>query len=187
MRLASLALALVLISAPAAAAPQVPPAGAQAGAELEPMKLEAGVWDAVVTFPASTPDGQPTTAHGVQDNTLRSNGSWLINEFHIEGMPYEGSGMWGWDAATRRYVGVWGDSNEHRMRQDIGYWNADTRTMIWHTDLVRPDGMVTPMKMISRYDGDRRTFDIFAVGYKTGAETLLVHMDFTRRAAPPAS
>lgn len=186
MRIASLAVSLFLILAPAAAA-QTPPAGSPPGTELEPMKLEAGVWDAVVTFPASTPGGEPTTARGVQDNTLRSNGNWLINEFHIEGMPYSGTGFWGWDSATRRYVGVWGDTNEHRMRQDIGYWNADTRTMIWHADLVRQDGMVTPMKMVSKYDGDRRTFDIFAVGYKTGTETLLVHMDFTRRAVAPAS
>lgn len=180
MRTAALALAFAVSLIAGAVAAQTPPPAP----ELLPMALEAGVWDAEVTFPASTPGGEPTKAHAVQDNTLRSNGGWIINEFHVEGTPYSGSGFWGWDAATRRYVGVWGDTNEHRMRQDIGYWNADTRTMIWHTDMVRPDGMVTPMKMVSKYDGDRRTFDIFAVGYKTGTETLLVHMDFTRRAAP---
>src|SRR6476661_3530503 len=161
---------------------QVP---ANPGDEMIPMRLEAGIWDATITFP-NAPEGQPRTGTGVQDNTLRSNGNWLINEFHIEGMPYSGTGLWGWDSATKRYVGVWGDTNEHRMRQDIGFWNAETQTMVWHADLVRADGMVTPMKMVSKYDGDKRTFDIFAVGYKTGAETLLVHMDFTRRAGTAA-
>lgn len=173
----------IAMGAAAGARAQVP---ATPGDELIPMRLEAGVWDATVTFPAATPGGEPRVATGVQDNTLRSNGNWLINEFHLEGMPYSGTGLWGWDSASRRYVGVWGDSNEHRLRKDIGFWNADTRTMVWHADLVRPDGMVTPMKMVSVYKGDERTFDIFAVGYKTGAETLLVHMDIRRRPAAAA-
>jgi len=160
-----------------AAFAQVP---ANPGDELIPMRLEAGVWDATITFP-NAPEGQPKTGVGVQDNTLRSNGNWLINEFHIEGLGYSGTGLWGWDAATKRYVGVWGDSNEHRMRQDIGFWNADTQTMVWHADLVRRDGMVTPMKLVSVYKGEDRTFDIYQIGYKTGAETHLVHMDFRRR------
>lgn len=43
--------------------------------------------------------------------------------------------------------------------------------------------MVTPMKMMSVYKGDERTFDINAVGYRTGVETLLVRRDFRRRPA----
>lgn len=177
LKAACIAVGLALASAAHAQAPANP------GDELIPMKLEAGVWDATIRFPGATPDAPPTIATGVQDNTLRSNGNWLINEFQIEGMPYSGTGLWGWDAATKRYVGVWGDTNEHRMRNDIGFWNSETQTMVWHADLVRADGMVTPMKMVSVYKGDERTFDIYAIGYKTGAETLLVHMDFKRRPA----
>lgn len=179
--LAAVAVIATLAAGPACA--QTAPAAPTP--ELEPMALEAGLWDAVVTFPPATPGAEPTTMKAVQDNALRSNGSWVVNLFDIEGGTYSGSGFWGWDAATRRYVGVWGDSNEHRMRQDIGYWNAATRTMVWRSDRVRPDGMVTPMKMVSTYSGDRRTFDIFSVGHKTGAETLIVHMDFTRRPVAP--
>jgi len=168
------------LTAGVAVAQTTPPAE-----ELTPMALEAGTWDAKVTFPGATPEADPTHATGVQENMLRSDGFWIVNLFHVEGTPYAGSGMWGWDAATKRYVGVWGDNNEHRLRQDIGYWSPDTRTMTWRTDRVLPDGRVLPVKMVSVYNGDQRTFDIYAVGTRTGTETLMVHMDFTRRPEAP--
>lgn len=152
---AALALGIAGFSAAAAQVPAAP------GDELAPMRLEA-VCGAVITFPLA-PEEQPRTATGVQDNTLRSNGAWLINEFQIEGMPYSGTGFWGWDAATKRYAG-WGDTNEHRMRRDIGYWNPETQTMIWHSDMVRQDGLVTPLKLVSVYNDDERTLDIYQVG-----------------------
>jgi hypothetical protein len=174
LRVLCLSLTMTLAAAGAALAADPKP-------ELEPLALEAGVWDAQITFPSGKDDVPPTLAKGVQVNRLRSDGMWMLNEFHVEGTPYEGTGTWGWDAATKRYIGVWVDNNAHRMRQDVGYWDAKTKTMHWRNDMVGPDGTVLPMRMTEVFMGDKRTFEIAQVGPRTGKEVILVRMEFTRR------
>ena len=179
--LLSLIPALTLVWAAAAVA-QTPPGPLGAGApELKPLALEAGTWDADITFPPAAEGGAPTHAKGVQVNTLRSNGMWMLNEFSVDGTPYEGTGLWGWDSATRSYVGTWGDNNENRLRLDRGAWDEATQTLTWTSEMVQADGQHIPLRFTETFRGDLRIFDMTALHPKTGAPIPLVHIEFHRR------
>src|SRR5690349_14996313 len=62
--------------------------------ELDVLKLEEGVWDAAIEFPAETPGGTPTTARGVQTNTFVTGNGWIKNDFTVDAK-YGGHGTWG--------------------------------------------------------------------------------------------
>ena len=149
--------------------------------ELKPLVMEAGTWDADITFPAQKPGAEPTRAKGVQVNSLRSNGMWMLNEFSVDGTPYQGTGLWGWDSATKSYVGTWGDNNENRMRMDKGVWDEATQTMTWTSEMVQADGQHIPLRFTEAFKGDTRVFDMNAVHPRTGALIPLVHIEFHRR------
>ena len=177
--LRSLAFALVFALF-ADAAMAEPSAGA--ASELRPLRMEAGTWDADITFPAQEPGGKSSSAKGVQVNTLRSNGMWMLNEFSVDGTPYQGTGLWGWDGASKSYVGSWGDNNENRMRLDKGVWDESVQTMTWSSETIQSDGSRAPLSFTETFRGDVREFDMVLVGPKSGKRYPLVHMVFRRRA-----
>ncbi|HYC05755.1 MAG TPA: DUF1579 family protein [Azospirillaceae bacterium] len=174
---ATLLAAAALLPLPAAA--QVLPATAP---ELKVIAREAGIWDADITFPSRAPAKPDGKAKGVQVNELRSNGMWITNDFRIEGMPYQGMGVWGYDPKQGKYIGTWVDNNEHRIRQDVGTWDESTRTMTWTAEMIQADGQRIPLRFTEAYETDeRRVFHMDGVHPKTGALVPLVHMVFTRR------
>ena len=148
-----------------------------------PMKLEAGVWDAQVTFfTAGKPSGHDT---GVQVNTLLANGHWITNDFRIasskEFPEYQGHGVWGYDSVAKTYVDTWVDTNDLSVRTDYGYWQADKQTMTWSTKQNDGNGHFVDYRMIEEFKGDKRTLTIYQLGLATPVEHLLIKMDFTRR------
>lgn len=150
---------------------------------LDPMKAEEGVWDAEVELYVGPPDRQPIRKTGVQSNRLVSRGNAIINDFRYTDGSYEGTGMWGWDAYNNRYSGSWIDSDTHLVRQDIGYYDPGTRTFRWEADTIQPDGVTTRMRIVQRFMGDRRSFQIDVMDARTGDYRKLIFMTFTRRAA----
>ncbi|MCJ8156545.1 DUF1579 family protein [Sphingomonas sp. LaA6.9] len=150
---------------------------------LEPLKAEEGVWDADVELYVGDVAKQPIRKTGVQTNRLASKGNAMLNAFRYDDGSYEGTGMWGWDAFTNRYTGVWIDSDTHLVRHDIGYYDPESRTFRWEADTMQPDGVTTRMRIVQQFKGDIRTFQIDLMDAKTGAFNKLIYMTFTRRAA----
>lgn len=141
--------------------------------------LEAGTWDAAITFPPREPGAAPTTARGVQVNEPRSGGMWMLNRFSVEGTPYEGTGVWGYDRTTGRFSGIWVDNNDAQIRMDDGRWDAATRTMTWSADMVQPDGRHLRLIATSTFSGNARTYRSAAL--TRAGEVPLVEIVFTRR------
>ena len=155
------------------------PASAPAFDPREVLALEAGTWDAAITFP-SQQDGVPAqTARGVQVNELRSGGMWMLNRFSVEGTPYEGTGVWGADRTTGRFSGIWTDNNDAQIRMDDGRWDPATRTMTWTANMVQPDGRYTRLLTTETFHVDRREFRVVALTRR--GEVPLVEIVFTRR------
>jgi len=154
---------------------------ANAPPELQVLKLEEGVWDADITFPPAKPDDPPGKAKGVQVNTLKSDGRWMQNEFQVDGTPYQGTGLWGWDPIQGKYIGIWVDNNDHRIRHDTGTFDPATATMTWTAEMVQADGSVAPLRFTEQFKGDTRIFDMVAIGPKSGKEFPLLTIVFTRR------
>lgn len=151
---------------------------------LDPLKAEAGLWDADVELYVGDPAKQPIRKKGVQDNRLVSRGHAIINDFRYSDGSYEGTGMWGWDAYTNRYSGSWIDGDTHLVRQDVGYYDPESRTMRWEADTLQPDGVTTRMRILQTFDGsDRRRFQIDVMDARSGVFRKLIVMNFTRRPA----
>ena len=149
---------------------------------LDPLKAEEGVWDAEVELYVGPPDKQPIRKTGVQTNRLVSRGHAIINDFRYTDGSYEGTGMWGWDAYNNRYSGSWIDSDTHLVRQDIGYYDPDTRSFRWEADTIQTDGVTTRMRIVQRFMGGKRHFQIDVMDAKTGDYRKLIFMTFTKRA-----
>jgi hypothetical protein len=174
---------LLGLAAAAGAALLADPVAAQTAAParqgLEPMAMEAGVWDADITFPSNEPGKPDGKAKGVQVNRLRSQGMWIINEFAVDGTPYEGTGVWGYDRSTGRYSGIWVDNNDQTIRSDDGRWDPATQTMTWSANSADPQGRYTRLLFTEKFEGNVRRFDMVALTRK--GEVPLVRMLFTRR------
>lgn len=147
----------------------------------EVIALEAGVWDAVITSPPKVPGGSPTKATGVQANELRSGGLWMLNRMSVNGGPYEGTGIWGYDAATGRYKGAWVDNGNARIRMDDGRWDPESSTMTWTAEVERAGGRRLRMRATSTFSGNMRIYRSYAV--TEIGEAPLSTVVFTKRPA----
>ena len=173
-------LALLLVVANAPGMPSVTPK--EIADPRQVIALEEGTWDAVVTVHPRTASGSPTVAAGVQINELRSGGLWMLNRMSVNGGAYEGTGIWGFDARTGRYCGVWVDNGAVRVRTDDGTWNPAARTMTWTSTVERADGGVFRMRATSTFAGDRRIYQSFAI--TDSGDVPLTTVIFTRRRSP---
>lgn len=173
-------LALLSPVSASAQAAATPPAADAATAARAVLALEEGTWDAAITFPPAEPGGQPSTARGVQVNELRSGGMWMLNRFSVDGTPYQGTGVWGFDRTTGRYTGIWVDNNDAQMRVDDGRWDAAARVMTWSADMVQTDGRHVRLLMTETFEaGGARVFRSVALTRR--GEVPLVEIRFTRR------
>jgi hypothetical protein len=170
---------LAAIAAPLAAEQQAEAPAAASDPKLAVMAMEAGTWDADITFPSNEPGKPDRKARGVQENELRSGGMWMLNRFSIDGMPYQGTGVWGYDRVTGRYSGIWTDSNDAQIRMDDGRWDQAAKTLTWTADMAQPDGRHTRLLLTEEFRGETRNFRIVALTRK--GEVPLVSMIFTRR------
>ena len=141
--------------------------------------LEAGVWDADITFPSSDPSKPDGKAKGVQVNRLRSGGMWILNEFAVDGTPYEGTGVWGYDRTTGRFSGIWTDNNDQQIRLDDGRWDPATKTLTWTAKMVQPGGGWMVTVATEKFMGDKRSFEMVALSRNGAIPT--VRMMFTKR------
>nr|WP_295375202.1 hypothetical protein [uncultured Sphingosinicella sp.] len=92
---------LVAVAAPLAAQQQAAAPAAAVDAKLAVLAMEAGIWDADITFPSNEPGKPNRKARGVQENELRSGGMWMLNRFSVDGTPYQGTGVWGYEWPSR--------------------------------------------------------------------------------------
>lgn len=173
------ALAVLAVPASAQTTGQIAVTPLTAETAKEILAMQVGTWDADIAFPSAEPDKQK--AKGVQVNRLRSGGMWIINEFHVDGTPYDGTGIWGFDRTKGRFSGVWVDNNDAQIRSDDGRWDASTKTVTWSANVPQPDGTWMRLLFTEKFEGDVRRFDSVALTRK--GEVPLVSMIFRKRRA----
>lgn len=153
-----------------------------------PLAMEAGTWDAQVTF---YENGQPSgSARGVQVNTLLANGHWVTNDFTLpatgEFPAYQGHGVWGYDPVAGTYVNTWVDTNDRAVRTDYGYWHAAEQTMVWSSKQPDGNGHFVDYRFTEEFRGDTRVFTAYQLGIVKPNLHLLLKIEFTRRNEAPA-
>lgn len=154
----------------------------QPGPELDVLKQLVGTWDASVEAAGNKSSGTMTFAIDV-------GGLWLTSHFQgtLAGLPYEGRGFDTYDAASKKYLGVWIDSMSTQPMQLEGSWDAEQKTMTYHGTGAGPEGM--PMKFLSTLkveDKDHLQWVINMVA-PTGDKLQLASIRYVRKAAKPTA
>jgi hypothetical protein len=175
----------MLICVPYCAA-QAPVAAPAPEARYLPMQMEAGVWDADITF-FDAKGAVTGKAAGVQTNALLRNGHWVTNEFKVPATDkfpaFEGHGVWGFDPVAKTYVDTWVDTNDGAVRTGYGYWSESDKTMTWSAKQPNGQGLFVDYRYVVKFDGDVRTLTFYQIALKTTTAYKLAEMVFRKRKA----
>lgn len=170
-----LALLLAATLAPAQEAPKPTP-------HHEALKASVGTWDAVVKVHVG-PGKPPLVSKGVEVNRLLLGGLWLQSSFRSDmgGVPFEGSGLFGYDPALGKHVGTWVDSMVMSQAFPEGTCTEGCKEVTLTFMGVGMDGKPCAYKEVStQVDADHRSLAMYVKG-KDGRYTLEMEIAYTRR------
>lgn len=148
------------------------------GMEHEQLKKLEGTWDATVKMP-----GADKESKGTMTSKMELGGIWMVSNFKADfgGLPFEGKGMDTYDAAKKKYVGVWVDSMSTTPMVSEGTYDKDKKTLTMVADAPGPDGKPAKYRMVSEYkDMDNYTFTMYVSG-KDGKENLMMTIAYKRK------
>jgi hypothetical protein len=112
---------------------------------------DVGTWDVELTI-TPAPGAQPIVQKGVSQNRRVGGGRWLVTDLRVDS-GFEGHGVYGWDAALGKYVGVWVDSMLGSIARSTGTWDAAARTMTLVTEATS-QGRVVRYREITQLRDD---------------------------------
>jgi hypothetical protein len=169
------------VAAQAAFAQQPLPSAAE---ENKIFKADVGTWDATVSIYPAGPDGPVVTSKGTETNRQLTEGTWLITEFKADlgGLPYAGHGLYGYDAAKKKYVGTWVDSMSAQLTVMEGDYDADTKTMTLFSEGIDPaTGQKAKMKYVGRVLEDGSRDFTLSQQNADGEFAKMMHIAYTRK------
>jgi hypothetical protein len=142
--------------------------------KLEPF---VGTWDAhVKMWPDPAAPAMEST--GTMVNEWVFGGRFLKHKFtgDMGGQPFEGGGLWGYDVAAGKYVGVWVDSMSTGIMTSSGPDSADGKTFKSIGIATDPmTGRQTSSEEVITLDGpDQHTMRMFEQRGKDRVQTMEV-------------
>ncbi|HKQ18504.1 MAG TPA: DUF1579 domain-containing protein [Candidatus Eisenbacteria bacterium] len=115
---------------------------------------DVGEWEVEMEI-RPAPDVAPVHLKGTSSNRLIGGGRWLVID-HKADSGFEGHGIYGWDASTGKYTGVWVDSMQTCITRSEGIWDAAARTMTFVTTGTHGDKPIRYREITeSKEDGTR--------------------------------
>ncbi len=121
--------------------------------EFALLQKDVGEWDATITVTPS-PGAPPQASTGRMVGRLISGGRWLITDFKNHTTGFEGHGIYGFNAAAKRYVGTWVDDMRTNLYVGEGDWDAARRTMTYAWKATMPNGQAMSWKETSQLISD---------------------------------
>ena len=109
------------------------------GPELSLLQKHVGDWDAAITVVPS-PGAAPQASTGRLTGRLICGGRWLVTDFKNHTTGFEGRGIYGYNPATKRYVGTWVDDMRTNLYVGEGDWDDAARTLTYHGTAALPNG-----------------------------------------------
>lgn len=139
-------------------------ADAAAGPELQLLGKDVGEWDATITVTPG-PGAAPQESTGRMVCRLISGGRWLLTDFKNHTTGFEGHGVYGYDAARKRYVGTWVDDMRTDLHVGEGQWDDTSQTLTYTWSATLPDGRAVTWKETSeRVSENERVFRVLFPG-----------------------
>lgn len=123
----------------------------------------AGTFDCEVKH-YMEPGAPPMVSKGTSVQTLIHDGRFLHQEFKSDmmGQPFTGSGDWGYDNATQKYVGSWCDSMSTGIMMMTGTYDDATKTYTSTGHMNGPGGTKCLMREVSHtISDDQFTFEMY--------------------------
>ena len=109
------------------------------GPEFELLKKDVGEWDAAITVTPG-PGADPQESTGRLTGRLISGGRWLVTDFKNHTTGFEGHGIYGYNPASKCYVGTWVDDMRSSIYVGEGQWDATSQTMTYVWSATLPSG-----------------------------------------------
>ncbi len=121
--------------------------------EFALLRKDIGEWDAIITVTPS-PGAPPQASAGRMVGRLISGGRWLITDFKNHTTGFEGHGIYGYNAVSKRYVGTWVDDMRTNLYVGEGDWDPASRTMTYAWKATMPSGQAMSWKETSQLVSD---------------------------------
>ena len=143
-------------------------------AELQPLQAQIGEWGA--TTKMTMPGQAVVEENGNETVRWICSGRWQWSDFNgvLMGQPFEGHGITGYDAKTKKYVTFWIDSSTGTIASAEGTYDAASKTFTYTGNGVDPQGKQKPFQQtLVQKDDDTRVLTLTNKDDK-GAEVKLV-------------
>ena len=131
--------------------------GPKPGPEHEILKKHEGTWDLTMKFGGMETKGTVTYK-------MDLGGLWLVSalESDLGGQKFSGRGLDGYDAAKKKYVGVWVDSMSTSPLLMEGTYDKEKKTLTMSGDGPGMDGKPVKFKSVSEMpDDDTINFSMY--------------------------
>ena len=140
---------------------------------------DVGTWDAEIEVRVA-PGAPPQRSTGVSHNRMECGGKWLVVDFTADS-GFSGHGVYGYDPAKGRYVGLWVDNMRSFAAVSEGTWDARTRTMEFVTE-ANLQGGPTRWRDTTHSEGDDRQVMRTFFPSPDGGEREVMTITYRRRA-----
>src|SRR5260370_6695525 len=146
------------------------------GPEHEALRKMEGTWDAVVNLGGMESKGTMTYK-------MELGGLWLTS--HFEGgfgdQKFEGRGLDSYDAAKKKYVGVWADSMSTSPMVSEGQYDKEGKVLTMTGEGPGMDGKPAKFKMTTERNGkDTMVFTMYMAD-KDGKEQEAMSITYKRK------
>lgn len=152
---------------------------ARPGKEHAHLKRLAGHWKCEVTSYFPDP-AKPTKTKGVAVIRSVMGGRFIQQSFRttMDGKPFTGMGISGYDKLQKKYVGSWIDNGGTAIMPSSGTYDVKTQTLTESATSATPFGEMK-MKMVSKYlSNDKFTFTMSVVAEQ--GEQKMMEIVYTR-------
>ena len=159
------AVALLMFAAPLASAQELP----KPGPEHELLKKWVGNWDATMKM-------MGMESKGVATYKMELGGLWLTSTFdgEVAGMKFSGRGLDSYDAAKKKYVGIWVDSFSTSPMTLEGTYDKDKKTMTMSGEGPGEGGKPMKYKTVTELkDDDTVNFSMYMGDVKEPSFTIV--------------
>jgi hypothetical protein len=146
------------------------------GPEHDLLKRLEGSWEATVK-------AGPEESKGTMTYKMEMGGLWLVSSFksNFGGMKFEGKGLDSYDAAKKKFVGVWVDSMMTAPMITEGTFDKEGKVLTMTGEGPGLDGKPAKLKMVTELkDNDTQVFTMFAPD-KDGKDQVAMTITYKRK------